>query len=119
MNAQAKFDNIGTLLSRGIEWTAIFGPGTGYTANPVRGCTHGCEWRMPDGKIVKCYAESQRDRLDGAGAFKNITFHPDVLEKIRRHHAPAGIFCDSMSDLCGEGVEYAWIKKVIQCMDDC
>lgn len=32
--------------SGGIEWTHIFGPGTGYTANPVRGCQHQCRWRM-------------------------------------------------------------------------
>jgi protein gp37 len=119
MNAQSKFDKSGEVISRGIEWTHIFGIGSGYTANPVRGCTHGCEWRMPDGKIVKCYAGVQRNRIDGDGAFENITFHPDVFQKIARHKGRAGIFIDSMSDLCGNGVDADWIRQVISVMNEC
>lgn len=119
MNAQAKFDKAGKLLSRGIEWTHILGEGTGYTANPVRGCRHGCRWKMPDGVIVDCYAETQRDRLDGKGAFKSVTFHPEVLADIVRHKTPAGIFIDSMSDLMGNSVEDDWICKVIETMEAC
>ena len=125
MNAQAKFapdpadGKLTICTSRGIEWTHIFGIGTGYTANPVRGCTHGCQWRMPDGKIVSCYAETFADRLGGKGAFKNLTFHPDVLSKIFRHKEPARIFIDSMSDLCGEGVDKEWIGAVIGFMQNC
>lgn len=119
MNAQAKFDKLGNLLGRGIEWTHIFGAGSGYTANPVRGCTHGCEWRMPDGSIVPCYAGSQRDRMDGAGAFKNITFHPDVFTKIKKHKERAGIFIDSMSDMLGEAVKVEWVNDVINVMHSC
>jgi protein gp37 len=119
LNAQYKFDKDGNVLKRGIEWCSIFGPGTGYTANPVRGCTHGCRWQMPDGKWVDCYAETQRDRLDGKGAFKHITYHADVLDKIERHRDPAGIFIDSMSDLCGEGVQTSWIVTVIKLMERC
>lgn len=74
---------------------------------------------MPDGKIVECYAQSQRDRIDGKGAFKNITFHPEVLKGIRARKERAGIFIDSMSDLCGEGVRQTWIAEVIGCMRDC
>lgn len=103
----------------GIEWTHIFGPGTGYTANPVRGCQHQCRWRMPDGKVAVCYAEAQRDRLDGAGAFQNITFHPEVLDTIRNHKNPAGIFIDSMSDLFAKGVTNEWLDKVFKCIEDC
>lgn len=119
MNAQAKFavdpadDKLTICTSRGIEWTHFFGLGSGYTANPVRGCTHDCHWKMPDGKIVECYAQAFTDRLHGKGAFKKITFHKDVLLNIRRHKTPAGIFIDSMSDLCGEGVSGEWIAEVI------
>ena len=119
MNAQAKFDNTGILTGRGIEWTHIFGPASGYTANPIRGCDHRCQWRMPDGKVVICYAKSQRDRIDGDGAFENITFHPDVFQKIARHKKRAGIFIDSMSDLLGEGVKTEWILQTISLMHEC
>lgn len=121
----------------GIEWTHILGPGTGFTANPVRGCLHDCKWRMgsvPDeagtaagaggtlalpGRIVPCYAKAQRERLDGPGAFEKITFHPEVLDDIRKHKPPAGIFIDSMSDLFGLKVNPAWIAEVINTMTEC
>ena len=34
-----------------IEWTD-------FTWNPVGGCRHACRWKMPDGTIARCYAES-------------------------------------------------------------
>jgi protein gp37 len=103
----------------GIEWTHIFGPGTGYTANPVRGCQHKCKWRMPDGKVVICYAKAQRERMDGNGAFENITFHPEILDTIRAHKKPAGIFIDSMSDLFALKSESLWIAQTFDAMLDC
>lgn len=103
----------------GIEWCHFYGDLTGYTANPVRGCQHGCEWEMPDGTKVICYAEAFADRLNGKGFFKNITFHPDVLDKVRRHAKPSGIFIDSMSDLFGQRVERGWIEQVIETMRAC
>jgi protein gp37 len=74
---------------------------------------------MPDGKWVDCYAETFADRIGGKGAFKNITFHPDVFDKIRKHKQPAGIFIDSMSDLCGEGVKKEWIDETLFHMRAC
>lgn len=122
MNRQDIFKD-GVLVKRGIEWTQYRYPdGTtlpGFTANPVRGCKHQCEWEMPDGKIARCYAKDVRDRMDGAGAFENITWHPNVLDGIRRHTKPAGIFIDSMSDLFGLDVQGDWIDAVIQCIRDC
>lgn len=103
----------------GIEWTHIFGPGTGYTANPVRGCQHQCRWRMPDGKVATCYAEAQRDRLNGAGAFQHVTFHPEVLDAIRKHKTPAGIFIDSMADLFSMAVETGTVWQVLDTMREC
>jgi protein gp37 len=101
-------------IGGGIEWTRFFGPGTGFTVNPVRGCEHDCKWRMPDGTIVPCYAKSQRERMDGPGSFEKISFHPEVFEGIRARRKPAGIFIDSMSDLLGNHVEAQWIQRVIQ-----
>lgn len=103
----------------GIEYTHIFGPGTGFTVNPVRGCQHQCRWRMSDGQVAICYAEAQRDRLDGAGSFQNITFHPEVLDAIKKHKRPAGIFINSMSDLFGQGVCDAWIQAVMETIAAC
>ena len=105
--------------SGGIEWTHIFGPGTGFTANPVRGCQHQCRWRMPDGNVATCYAEAQRDRLNGKGAFQNITFHTDVLNAIQKHKTPAGIFIDSMSDLFGKNVATNQILDVMGTIRAC
>ena len=120
MNIQQKFDKEGRLLSRGIEWTAAaFGDGTGFTVNCIRGCEHGCRWRMPDGKIVDCYAESTRDRMDGPGAFKNITFHPEVFASIRARKKPAGIFADSMSDMLGNGVNAEWVEQFLAVVREC
>jgi protein gp37 len=118
MNKQGVIED-GRIISRGIEWTHIFGPGTGFTANPVRGCAHQCRWRMPDGTVVICYAKSQRDRIDGDGAFETITFHPDVFQKIAGHKSRAGIFIDSMSDLLGEGSKSEWIEETLSLMREC
>lgn len=114
MNKQGNKSN----PSGGIEWTHILGPGTGFTANPVRGCLHDCQWNI-GGKKVPCYAKSQRERLDGPGSFETITFHPEVLDGIRKHKTPAGIFIDSMSDLFGLKVNREWIQAVMQTMRDC
>lgn len=103
----------------GIEWTHILGPLTGFTANPVRGCEHECQWRMPDGTVVICYAKAQKERMSGKGSFEKITFHPDILDQIRSRKEPAGIFIDSMSDLFGENVNEAWISIVLDCAWDC
>lgn len=103
----------------GIEWTHILGAGTGYTANPVRGCVHDCRWRMPDGSIIPCYAKAAKERRDGPGSFEKITFHPEVLDAIRKHPTPAGIFIDSMSDLFGQGVAEDHIHAVIATIADC
>lgn len=114
MNAQGSAAN----PNGGIEWTHIFGPRTGYTANPVRGCEKGCRWKMPDGKIARCYAEDVHERFHKT-PFSTVTFHPEVLDKVREHAQPAGIFFDSMSDLLGNKVTRDQINLVIDCMQSC
>ncbi len=110
----------------GIEWTHFFGPRTGATSNPVTGCEHECEWIMPDGKRVKCYAKDIALRLakTAAGAaykdgFEHISFHPKELEAVFREKTPRGIFIDSMSDLYGRNVESTWIRAVQETMEKC
>lgn len=106
----------------GIEWTHIFGPRTGYTANPVKGCKHQCRWEMPDGTIAICYAEATAVKFPGihyAKGFTNVSWHPGELQEIEALKQPAGIFMDSMSDLFGLGVSGEWIAKVRECMERC
>lgn len=116
MNRQDKWKD-GVLVSRGIEWTLYFGK-NGYTTNPVRGCKHDCKWEMP-GRIVGCYAKAIKERLHGPGTFEQITWHPEVLDDIKKHKEPCGIFIDSMSDLFGQGVEKEWIDAVIATIRAC
>ena len=99
----------------GIEWTHIFGPLTGFTSNPVKGCQHACRWRMPDGKLAICYAEATAERFPGkwyARGFGTISFDEAELQAIGKLKAPAGIFIDSMSDLFSKNVPTEWILKV-------
>lgn len=114
MNKQGKNGN----PFGGIEWTHFFGALSGFTANPVRGCEHECRWRMGGGEVI-CYAKAQKERLSGPGSFEKISWHPEVLEEVRKHRQPAGIFIDSMSDLFGQGVKEEWIDQVIRCIKDC
>jgi protein gp37 len=118
MNKQGNKSN----PSGGIEWTHIFGPGTGYTANPVRGCQHACRWRMPDGKLAICYAEAVAERFPGkhyARGFGVVSFDPKELAAIRKLKTPAGIFIDSMSDLFAQSVADECLEQVFQTMVDC
>jgi protein gp37 len=104
----------------GIEWTHV--PGyRGATANPVSGCQHECRWRMPNGKIAKCYAEEIAERFPGqryAQGFKHLSFHPAELEQISQAAEPHAIFIDSMADLFGSGVDASWIMETLQCASD-
>ncbi len=118
MNQQAKFDKSGRIISLGIEWTAAFGPGTGYTWNPYDGCEHECRWRMPDGSIAKCYAEEIAAGLRSPKFFPNgfqqITNHPERYEEPIKHKAPAGIFWGSMADPLGRNVPDEYILEVLR-----
>ena len=71
----------------GIEWTRLprlDGTRTrGFTWNPVTGCLHACEWTMPDGTLVQCYAKTVAEGLARSAypqGFEAPTFHPDRLE---------------------------------------
>ncbi|KKM03822.1 hypothetical protein LCGC14_1770600, partial [marine sediment metagenome] len=105
----------------GIEWTHVPGYG-GYTSNPIQGCTHKCEWIMPDKTHAICYAKRIAESVAKSAypnGFESLQFNPDELDAIRRAKKPAAIFIDSMSDLVGEGVPTEWIEAVIETMRDC
>lgn len=105
----------------GIEWTRIKNKDgsyrRGYTWNPVQGCKHDCKWTMPDGVVVPCYAKTvaekfKSDRFFPQG-FEQHYFHEGKLWEPLKLREPAGIFCDSMSDLMGHWVPKEQINQVL------
>lgn len=109
----------------GIEWTRITQNGVtrpGFTANPVRGCMHRCQWLMPDGKIATCYAKEVAEGIAKnayPNGFESLSFHEKELQAIAAQKEPAGIFIDSMSDLFGAQVPDDWITKVLSVIREC
>lgn len=104
--------------SFGVEWTHVYGKGTGYTWNPVSGCRdHKCQWEMPNGQVAQCYAKTIADRFRSEKVFPNGFEHhywnPDRLGDPLRLKKPAGIFLDSMSDLMGQWVPEEQINSVL------
>lgn len=101
----------------GIEWTHVFGPGTGYTWNVISGCEHDCRWTMPDGTVAGCYAKEVAEGIAKSAyphGFEHIQFHPERLREPFKHTQPAGIFLDSMSDLMGHNVPREAINEVLE-----
>jgi protein gp37 len=100
----------------GIEWTHVFGMGTGRTWNPVGGCEHECRWDMPDGQVAICYAELIANKFSTAypQGFDHHYWRGDaVLSEPLKHKKPLGIFLDSMSDLMGHWVPEDQINQVL------
>lgn len=100
----------------GIEWTHVYGKGTGYTWNPVGGCKHACQWVMPDGAIAECYAKSVAEGVASAAypqGFEAHYWNPERLREPMKLKKSAGIFLDSMSDLMGWWVTNDQINAVL------
>ena len=92
------------------------------TANPVKGCQHACQWRMPNGEVAQCYAKTVAEKFPGTAyrnGFDKVSFHPAELDQVKAHKEPAGIFIDSMSDLFGRGVQNSWIDATLKTMHEC
>lgn len=101
----------------GIEWTHVYGPGTGYTWNPIGGCMHDCKWIMPDGQVAQCYAKSVAEGVASAAyphGFEAHYWTPERLQEPMKLKQPAGIFLDSMSDLMGRWVKDEQIRAVLR-----
>lgn len=126
MNRQGKLiQNLDdtTSVSGGIEWTkTVHKDGretSGYTANPVGGCQHGCRWQMPDGTVAICYAKTVAEGVASSAYPQGFAHHywrPSELNKILALKEPARIFIDSMSDLMGHWVPAEQIQQVIDTM---
>lgn len=94
---------------RGIEWTD-------YTWNPVAGCHHACQWRMPDGSIATCYAEDVAEGVASAAypqGFDHHYWYPDRLEDPAKVQTPSKIFVGSMADVFGHWVPEAQIYDIL------
>lgn len=101
----------------GVEWCHVFGPGSGYTSNPVRGCPHECRWEMADGTIAICYAENIATGLARSAypqGFAATQWHPEEMDSWIRARDPRGIFLDSMSDLMANQVPEEHIRQVLE-----
>jgi protein gp37 len=96
------------VTSRGIEWCD-------FTWNYIGGCKHRCRWRMPDGSIAICYAESTANVMQSGypNGFEHHYVRPHMLDEPLRHKMPAKIFLDSMSDLMGNWVGDDEIQRVL------
>jgi protein gp37 len=104
MNKQSKGKG-----KRGIEWTD-------FTWNPVGGCRHGCRWRMPDGTVAECYAETVAEGVAQHSyphGFEHHYWRPEVLEEPLALKTPSHIFLDSMSDLMGHWVPKEQVQSVL------
>lgn len=101
----------------GIEWTHVFGPGTGYTWRPIAGCLHDCRWTLPNGQTI-CYAKSMAAKFRSAKfmaqGFDAHYWHPERLQEPLKLATPAGIFLDSFSDLMGHWVPDEQIGQVLE-----
>jgi protein gp37 len=89
-----------------IEWTHIFGPGTGFTWNPVVGCSFGCQY---------CYAarQAKRQRQNCQQCYDFTPhLHEERLAQPLRRRKPAGIFLGSMTDLYGPEVPRLWRQRI-------
>lgn len=106
----------------GIEWTHIYGPGTGVTWNPIAGCRHACRWTMPDGTTARCYAEAIAEGLAQnaySEGFSSHYWNPGRLDEPRKVMQPRGIFLDSMSDIMGHWVPEDQVAQVLKVVQEC
>lgn len=93
-----------------IEWT-------GFTWNPVTGCTKvspGCK---------NCYAELMAKRLQrmGAPGYENgfsVTLHEERLAQPLSRKKPSTWFVNSMSDLFHERVPFTFIEKILHTIEN-
>lgn len=101
-----------------IEWARVYGR-RGFTYNPIKGCMHGCEWKMPDGAIAECYAKTVAERVAQhayPNGFAHLQFDEKELVQPLKMKEGAGIFVGSMADIVGAQVSAEWIERVIDVM---
>jgi protein gp37 len=93
-----------------IEWTDS-------TWNPITGCT-----KISSG-CAHCYAEKMANRLKAMNVSKykngfSLSLHPKCLEEPYFWKKPRMVFVNSMSDLFHEDIDFNYIKKIFNVMND-
>jgi protein gp37 len=93
-----------------IEWTDS-------TWNPITGCT-----KISSG-CAHCYAEKMANRLKAMGMTKykngfSLTLHPKSLNEPYSWKKPRMVFVNSMSDLFHEDIDFNYIRKIFEVMND-
>ena len=95
-----------------IEWAHLYGPDTGFTWNPVVGCTAGCSIATTG---YDCYARRQakRQRAHCHLCYDFVPhLHPERLTQPNQRQTPAGIFVGSMCDLFDLAVQLEWRERI-------
>lgn len=107
-------------------------PWCDYSASPVTGCLHGCEWcyargmvrrfGQPDVPGLHVLHEPDRSQLCGAAQPYPFGFEPTLYRyrldapRVRR---PGRVFVGPMADLWGSWVPYSWQDAVLgACAED-
>ena len=108
MNRQIKRRR-GRIVGRGIQWTD-------FTWNPIGGCKHACRWKMSDGTIAVCYAETIAEKFSRhyPHGFEQHYWRPDKLDDPVKFTTPSRVFVDSMSDLMGAWVPEKQVRRVLE-----
>jgi protein gp37 len=108
MNKQFKIID-GVKVKTGIEWCD-------FSWNPVGGCKHACQWRMPSGEIANCYAEDVAEGIAASAypmGFEHHYWKPQLLQQPLNVKEPSKIFVGSMADLFGHWVPDEQIEAVL------
>lgn len=97
-----------------IEWTHVHGPGSGFSWNPLFGCTNGCDY---------CCARRLAPRIGAAIDCEKCSrfephLHPERLDDPAKRQKPAGIFVCSMGDAWDPNVPQKWRDQVWEAMHD-
>lgn len=107
-----------------IEWTHVFGPGTGYTYNPTQGCTNNCPGcyakRLAKRTGHLCPQFPTEQQVEEVGLDPGLSlcaqfhphFHPERLSQVTPRQKPRGVFVGSMADLWDPHVPQAWRDRI-------
>lgn len=94
-----------------IEWTHVFGEGSGYTWNPIVGCSNSCDY---------CYARRIATTRLAHLCEDCATFTPHIhrerLSQATPRQKPRGVFVGSLCDMWDSAVPQEWRDAVWEAM---